>query len=162
MTVARVADILRLLCEERVEFIVVGMTAGVLQGAPLTTLDLDIVHRRDPENVERLLTVLESIDATYRHGSRGLRPKQSHLLGAGHQLLKTALGDLDCLGSIGDETPYEELLHDTIEMELAGGHRLLVISLAALIRSKEQAARPKDLAALPVLRATLDESRRRK
>jgi hypothetical protein len=50
MKSARFADILRLLATEQVEFIVVGMTAGVLAGAPVTTLDVDIVHRRTPEN----------------------------------------------------------------------------------------------------------------
>jgi hypothetical protein len=34
------------LAHQQVEFIVVGMAAGVLQGVPLTTLDIDIVHRR--------------------------------------------------------------------------------------------------------------------
>jgi len=32
--------------------------AGVLRGAPVLTLDLDLVHRRTPENVKRLLQVL--------------------------------------------------------------------------------------------------------
>jgi hypothetical protein len=60
---ARFAEILRLLATNEVEFVVVGMTAGVLQGAPVTTIDLDVVHRRDPENVARLLRVLRNLDA---------------------------------------------------------------------------------------------------
>jgi hypothetical protein len=36
-----------------------------------------------------------------------------------------------------------------------------VIDLPTLIQMKEKAGRPKDLAALPVLRATLAETRRR-
>lgn len=40
------AETLRLLIAGEVEFIVVGMTAGILQGVPVTTIDLDIVHRR--------------------------------------------------------------------------------------------------------------------
>jgi hypothetical protein len=43
------------LCDSGVEFIVVGGVAAVLQGVPITTTDLDIVHRRTPENVARLL-----------------------------------------------------------------------------------------------------------
>jgi hypothetical protein len=35
-----------------------------------------------------------------------------------------------------------------------------VLSLSALIEATERAGRPKDLAALPLLRATLEESRR--
>jgi hypothetical protein len=50
MSQARFADTLRRLAESDVEFIVVGMTAGILQGVPMTTLDLDVVHRRTPDN----------------------------------------------------------------------------------------------------------------
>lgn len=161
MTRARFGEILRLLTANEVEFIVVGMTAGILQGAPVTTLDLDVVHRRSPDNVARLLRVLASLDAVYRHDPRNLRPQESHLVGPGHQLLTTTLGDLDCLGAIGDGIGYEELLAQTVAMSLSGGMTVRVLSLPALIEAKERAARPKDLAALPVLRATLDELNRR-
>jgi uridylate kinase len=86
---ARFAEILRLLAANDVEFVVVGMTAGILHGAPVTTVDLDVVHRRSRENVERLLRVLAELDAVYRHDPRRLRPRESHLVGPGHQLLTT-------------------------------------------------------------------------
>ena len=158
---ARFAEILRLLAENDVEFIVVGMAAGILHGAPVTTVDLDLVHRRRPENVQRLLRVLSELDATYRHDPRGLRPAESHLVGPGHQLLATRLGDLDCLGTIDQDRGYEELLGQTVEMKLTGGRVVRVLSLPALIEAKERSGRPKDLAVLPVLRATLDEVKRR-
>lgn len=161
MASSRTAEILRLLAEHEVEFIVVGMTAGILQGAPLTTFDLDIVHSRQPENVARLLRVLATLDAVYRHDPRKLRPQESHLLGAGHQLLTTNLGDLDCLGAISESMGYEELLPQTVAMKVTGGLNVRVLSLPALIEAKERAGRPKDLAALPVLRATLDELNRK-
>src|SRR5882672_999614 len=94
------AKLLLLLAEHDVEVIVVGMLAGVLQGVPLTTGDVDVVHRRTPENVARLLTVLGKIGAVYRHDPRRLAPGESHLMGPGHQLLESSLGDLDCLGAI--------------------------------------------------------------
>jgi hypothetical protein len=40
-----------MLCDAGVEFIVVGGAAAVLQGVPVTTQDLDIVHRRTPEKL---------------------------------------------------------------------------------------------------------------
>jgi hypothetical protein len=49
----------------------------------------------------------------------------------------------------------------TVEMRLSGGAAVRVLSLPALIEAKERAGRAKDLAALPVLRATLDERQRR-
>jgi hypothetical protein len=161
MTQPRFAEILRLLATHDVEFIVVGMTAGILQGAPVTTLDLDVVHRRTPENVARLLHVLAGLDAVYRHDPRRLRPRESHLVSPGHQLLTTTHGDLDCLGTLGEGMGYEQLLEQTVAMDLVGGMTVRVLSLSALIDAKERAGRPKDLAALPVLRATLDELNRR-
>jgi hypothetical protein len=160
MRPARFAEILRLLAAHDVEFVVVGMTAGILQGAPVTTIDLDVVHRRSPENVTRLLSALAELDAVYRHDPRRLRPAESHLVGPGHQLLTTTHGDLDCLGTIDQGRGYEELLGQTVEMRLADGQTVRVLSLPALIEAKERSGRPKDLAVLPVLRATLDETKR--
>ena len=158
---ARFAEVLRLLATNEVEFVVVGMTAGVLQGAPVTTIDLDVVHRRDPENVARLLRVLRNLDAVYRHDPRGLRPQESHLLSPGHQLLSTNCGDLDCLGSIDEGKTYEDLLPQSIELDLSAGLRIRVLGLSELLAMKMRAGRPKDLAVVPLLKATLDESRRR-
>lgn len=162
MTRTRSADILQVLADHDVEFIVIGMTAGVLQGAPTTTLDLEIVHRRDPENVARLLQALETLDARYRHDSRGLRPGPSHLASEGHQLLVTRLGDLDCLGTIDEGRGYEELLPGAVSMRLGGDRQFRVLGLPALIEAKERSGRPKDVAVLPLLRATLDELRKRR
>ena len=161
MTPGRFAEIIRRLGTKDVEFIVVGMMAGVLRGAPVMTADLDIVHRRSPENVSRLLEVLRDIDAIYRHDPRRLRPGESHLLSPGHQLLVTTLGDLDCRGAIGTEQTYEDLLSRAPELDMGDGLAVRVIDLPTLIELKEKAGRPKDLAVLPVLRATLAETLRR-
>lgn len=40
-------EVIELLCRHEVEFIVVGMTAGILQGAPAVTFDLDILYARN-------------------------------------------------------------------------------------------------------------------
>ena len=161
MGIADPVEILRRLAAGHVELIVVGMAAGVLRGAPVTTVDLDIVHRRHPDNVARLLRVLGDLDATYRHDPRRLRPAESHLVGPGHQLLVTTCGDLDCLGTVGGGRSYEDLLARAPELDLGNGLVVHVIDLPTLIELKEKAGRPKDLAALPVLRATLAETLKR-
>jgi hypothetical protein len=161
MASARVADLLRELTREKVEFIVVGMASAVLHGAPLLTLDLDLVHRRSVENVERLLRVLERVNARYRDDPRNLRPTASHLIGPGHQLLTTSLGDIDVLGSIDGDRTYEDILAHTVPMDLDADVTLRVLDLEEYIGMKERARRPKDLAALPALRATLEEMRKR-
>lgn len=65
---ADLGALLTALSDAGVEFIVVDGAAAVLQGAPITTLDLDVVHRRTPENVARLLGVLLRLNATMRYG----------------------------------------------------------------------------------------------
>ena len=61
--VSDTATLVQLLVEGGVEFIVVGMSAAVFLGVPATTLDLDIVHRRTSDNIERLLKLLPNIGA---------------------------------------------------------------------------------------------------
>ena len=160
MARARLDELLRLLAKDGVEVVVVGMLAGVLQGAPVTTGDLDVVHRRTPDNVRRLARLLERIGAVYRHDPRRLQPNESHLGGAGHQLLETSLGDLDCLGEIDGGRTYEDLLDASIELELGDGLRIRALGLRALIDVKRRAGRAKDLAALPLLESTLEEAER--
>lgn len=149
-------QILLRLADEGVEFIGVGMVAAILQGVPLTTMDLDIVHRRTPINVERLLRVLEDIDAIARNDPRRLRPNETHLLGPGHILLQTRFGDFDCLGAIDGGRSYEDLLLASIEIEIEG-RSLQFLRLREVLAIKRRAARPKDLAAIPYIESTIDE-----
>lgn len=153
----RFSDALEALARHRVELVVVGGVAAVLNGAPISTFDLDIVHARTPENLEQLLAALTELDARYRDlTGRVLRPELSALAGDGHHLLVTSCGALDVLGQIGDRLRYEDLLPETVERAL-GAHRFRVLDLAALIRTKEQAGRDKDRAVLAILRRTLQE-----
>lgn len=152
--------LLEVLGRHGVELIVVGVTAAVLQGAPVVTFDLDIVYRRSPENVVRLLSALDEIDAVFRNTpGRRIAPNQTHLESSGHKLLSTKLGPLDVLGSLDEATGYDELLPHAISLRV-GDHDVRALGLERLIEEKERAGRPKDLAALPVLRATLARARR--
>jgi hypothetical protein len=160
--VSETGTLLRLLFAERVEFIVVGMSAAVLQGVPATTLDLDIVHRRTPENADRLLALLLRIGAYHRADLAGRRlpPQHAMLLGHGHLNLQTIYGPLDVLCELGEGIGYEELLA-RVEMVEDGAVSLQVLDLPTLIAEKTRAARPKDRLALPLLLATLAERRGR-
>jgi hypothetical protein len=153
--------LLRLLVESSIEFIVVGMSAAVLLGVPATTQDLDIVHRRTADNIDRLLELLGRIDGVYRYdmARRRLAPTAEHLAGTGHVNLTTRHGPLDLLCQL-DELGYDELLPRTV-LVTDGVLSLRVLDLATLIEVKTRAGRAKDRLALPLLLATLDEIRRR-
>jgi len=155
----RPLEILRTLADHEVEFIVVGGVAAVALGAPVNTMDIDIVHTRAPENVTRLLAALHALDAHYRHRPE-LRPTESHLSSRGHQLLATRLGYLDVLGAIGKGHTYAGLLPHTVEIEFAPAFRCRVLDLETQIAIKEETGGEKDLAMLPILRRTLAERRR--
>jgi hypothetical protein len=159
MASRNLVELLRCLVRGNVECILVGGMAGVMRGAPVVTSDVDIVHRRDPDNVNRLVRVFEELQAVYRHDSRRLRPTESHLMGPGHQLLVTRFGPLDALGALDNET-YAELVGQSSPMELGEGLTIPVLELSKLIELKRNAGRPKDLAVLPVLEATLELTRK--
>lgn len=160
---ADVGELLRRLADAGVEFIVVGGAAAVLHGAPITTEDLDIVHRRSPQNVARLKSLLDELDARVRElANRRLPPQESVLLGDGHVLLSTRLGPLDCLGTLIDGRGFEELVSHS-ESITDEGAEFLVVDLPTLIELKTKTGRAKDRLMLPVLIALaeqLDDSER--
>ena len=149
-------SLLAILAAADVEFIVVGALAAVAQGAPVTTHDIDIVHRRTPENLARLVAVLvDQLDARYRgHYERVLRPTAAILAGTGHSLLQTSLGPLDVLGAIEGGRDFDALLPNTIEIVISG-HRARVLDLAMLVELKRESTRDKDRLTLPILEETL-------
>jgi hypothetical protein len=150
--------LLEKLCEAGVEFIVVGGAAAVLQGAPITTNDLDIVHRKTPDNIARLLELMLQLDAIMRYdfAHRGLRPTAEMLAGRGQINLSTSLGPLDPLCQLDEGRGYDELLAHT-ETVIDEGRLLRVLDLPTLIEVKTKAGRPKDRVVLPILIATLQE-----
>ena len=156
-TDADVGQLLRRLVDAGVEFIVVGGAAAVLHGAPITTEDLDIVHRRTPENVSRLKNLLEDLNAHVRElANRQLVPQESALLGEGHVLLSTRLGPLDCLGALVDGRGFEELVAHS-ESFADEGSEFRVLDLSTLIDIKTKTGRAKDRLMLPVLVALAEE-----
>ncbi|MCX5900519.1 MAG: hypothetical protein NTX06_07265 [Proteobacteria bacterium] len=153
-------EILRTLSEYKVDFIVVGGVCAVLHGAPMTTFDLDVVHSRSADNLERLLSALHSLDAYYRdRPSRRLQPKLSHLASPGHQLLLTRFGPLDILGTIGNSLSYSDLITGTVQLQL-DDLELRMLTLESLIDTKRAAGRDKDKAVLALLNQTLKEKRK--
>lgn len=150
------AAILRMLDDHDVEFIVVGALSAVLQGAPIMTLDVDVVHRRNEANVDRLLEALAELDARYRgHPNRALRPDASRLCSAGHQLLITKWGPLDVLGAIEEGLQYDDLTDDVVEIWI-DDRRIDVLTLRRYVELKEGSSREKDRARLATLRRTLE------
>jgi predicted nucleotidyltransferase len=155
--VTRFAELLRVLAAAEVEFIVVGGVAATAHGSARSTQDVDVVYGRSQENLRRLAGAL----APHRPYLRGAPPGlpfrfDAETLAAGLNFtLITDLGWLDLLGEITGGGRYEDLLQETIVVEVFGVE-CLIVELNALIRTKRSAGRPKDLetiAELETLRA---------
>lgn len=151
----RFLDILRTLCGHEVDFVVVGGVAAILEGAPVATFDLDIVHRRSEVNHQRLLAALGELNARYADpAGRTILPDTLKLETLQLHRLITDSGPLDVLTEIAPGLGYDDVLDEAVVYDLAGLN-VRVLSLEAVIRSKEHANRDKDRAALPLLRQTL-------
>ena len=148
--------LLAVLRAHEVEFIVVGGVAAALQGAPVLTQDMDVVYRIEDSNIARLKAALDELNAVARDDPRGLRFEETHLRTKGHKLAMTDAGALDVLGAINDDILYEDLLDFIDEFEVTG-IIVSVLKLDRLIQLKRALGRPKDVALLPVLEATLRE-----
>jgi hypothetical protein len=149
---------IRALLEKDVDFLIVGGVAAVLQGAPVSTFDLDIVHSREASNLDRLSAALDDLAAYYREQSdRRIAPDAGSLAGPGHHLLLTSAGPLDILGITVTGDDYSSLLVHSENMELADGLAVRVLNLDKLIELKERLGSEKDLAVLPILRRALQE-----
>ncbi|MFQ5667415.1 MAG: hypothetical protein ACE5I7_13440 [Candidatus Binatia bacterium] len=154
---ADLAGLIDALLAHQVQFIVVGGAGAVLHGALTVTQDLDVVHCLTPENVQRLQSVLDRLDAYVREpGHRRVRPDAPLLRSGGQLNLITALGPLDLLGRLHDGRGYHELLPHT-EVLGDGTHDVRVVDLPTLIEIKSAAGRAKDRLVLPLLLALLRE-----
>lgn len=146
--------ILELLEQHGVAYVVVGGVAAVLQGAPVTTFDIDALVKVDGDNADRLLAALAALQARYREHDTGVRPTREDILAGGHLLLMTNSGPLDVLGFIGQGKRYEDVA-DAIATIDVDGLRVRVLSLEALIEDKRALGRDKDQAALRLLESVL-------
>lgn len=156
MIKTRLLELLRTLDRHGVEHVVVGGVAAILEGAPITTLDLDFVYRNDEANLRRLSAALAEIDAVYRDpAGRRIEPTPERLRQSRVNLLKTRLGLLDAMQRIGAGWSYDDVVARSHPLRV-GDLDVRILGLIAVIESKEAAGRDKDRAMLPVLRRTLE------
>ena len=154
--------------EAGVHFLLVGGVAATLHGDVGVPVDLDVVPERKPGNLDRLAVALRALGARIRTTGD---PKESPFDCSSALLRKLALdailnlttraGDLHLIFRPGGTGGYADLSRDAIEIEVKEGVRILVASLADVIRSREAVGGEKDRIALPRLRRLLDRTRER-
>ena len=134
--------LLRVLLKRKVRFMVVGLSAATLQGAPVVTQDVDLWFENLGEpNISR---ALQEVGAAYVPPS-AINPPM--FAGAGAELFDIVIR-MDGLGTFADE------IKNCVEIPL-GRQKLKVLSLEQVLASKIAANRPKDKLTIPVLRDAL-------
>lgn len=139
----------RVLHAHGLEAILIGNAAAALQGAPVTTVDIDFLVRRNPRNTAKLKAITKELGAVL---FRPFYPSSGLI-----RISRDEDGlQLDFMPVIDGFRSFEALRAQSEIVELAG-HPLRVAKLAAVIKSKETAGRPRDKAVLDILKKTLHE-----
>ena len=140
------------------EFILVGGLAANVHGAARATYDIDVVYRRSPENLDRLVRALAPLRPYLRGAPPGLPFvfAPDTLKRGLNFTLTTTLGDIDLLGEVVGGGDYEALAPESVSIELFD-RSCRCVSLPTLIRLKRAAGRPKDLEAIAELEALREE-----
>jgi hypothetical protein len=147
-------NLLTRLIEHQVEFVLVGGFAAAAYGSTLLTQDIDICMRFSPGNLVRLHEALADLHPVHRMTPQRLPLQLTPETCASlkNPYLNTDLGQLDCLGFIQGVGDFEEVKKHSIEVNLPAGV-CRILTLDALIRSKEAMKRPRDRESLLQLRA---------
>ena len=134
--------LLQTLLKRKVRFMVVGLSAATLQGAPVVTQDVDLwfEHLGEP----KISLALQEVGAVYVPPSKFNPPM---LAGPGAELFDIVIR-MDGLGDFADE------IRNCVEIPL-GRQKLKVLSLERILVSKMAANRAKDKLTIPVLRDAL-------
>lgn len=156
-------EVLRVLNEHDVRYVVIGGFAAILHGSPTVTQDVDVTPQSTLDNLDRLAVALRQLGARIRTDAEpaGLPFDVSGESLQGVRMLKlvTANGAFDLSVEPPGTSGYDDLRQDAVLMRV-DDVQFLVASLADVIRSKEAAGRAKDHLVLPLLRELLDRQHR--
>jgi hypothetical protein len=150
--------LLHQLQEGAVDFIVIGGVAAVHYGSARNTWDLDVLYRRTPENVDRLVRALEPLHPYLRGAPPNLpfRFDAPTVRRGLNFTLTTDVGSLDCLGEVTGVGKYEDAYPSSVEGSVEGVP-CRFLSLDHLITAKRAAGRPKDFESIAELEIIRDE-----
>ena len=147
-------EILKILYDAHVEFVVIGGAAMHLQGSAYVTKDVHLCYARSPQNIKRLVSALQPYHPSLRGAPADLPfTLDARTVTQGMNFtLSTDLGPLDFLGEVTGLGSFNSV-RSAADIRVIKGMKIPVLSLVGLIQSKKAAGRPKDLYVLPELEA---------
>ena len=142
----RLHALLQRLTEGKVDFVVIGGVAVIMQASPRFTKDLDICYAPEQENLDRLGAVLVELGAKLRQADEDLPfvPDGRTLRRTQVLTLTTPDGGIDLLVDPDGSPSYAELRRRASETDI-DGIEVRVASIDDLIAMKLAAGRPQDI-----------------
>jgi len=134
-------EITRALKKVRLEAVLIGMAAGALQGADVTTRDFDFLIRPTKANETKLRLLAAELHGYLSQPYEGVSTMQ--------RVTRAPYLQIDLLTHMHAVRSFEGLKRRATRMRSG----LLVADIDDIIRSKRAADRPKDRAAMPALEA---------
>lgn len=147
-------EMVRLLSAAKVDLVIVGGIAIRGHGGNYITEDLDICYSRTRDNLKKIAVVLSPLKPRLRGVDNSLPFifDWTTLQHGTNFTFTTTLGDIDLLGEVKGVGSYDDLLKESLEIDL-DGFKTHILSIPSLIVAKEAAGRPKDELGLKVLYA---------
>ena len=138
------SELTRRLISSQVEFVLVGGFAAVAHGVTLITRDVDICCRFSEANLRRIEKAFKDLHPTPRsHPDVPLQLTSEQCASLKNLYLKTDLGVVDCLGEVLGVGNFEEVLKQSVEVDLPYG-KCRILDIDALIRAKQAMNRNHD------------------
>ena len=142
-------NLLEMLVNNGVEFVIVGGFAGVVHGCTYVTQDIDICCDFSPANLLALQKAIFDLDPVHRMtpNRKKLKLTDKTCVQFKNLYLDTENGQLDCLSFIDGLGDYNRAKQESELIEVED-MKIRVLSLDALIKTKRAMNRPQDKAAV--------------
>jgi predicted nucleotidyltransferase len=136
-------EVMRAVHAVKLDAVLVGNAAAALVGVPVTTQDIDLFVRDTPLNQEKIKQFATAL-GDHVQASRPFEPVSRMIR------LEGLAVDVDFVFNLSSRAKFESVKSraQTIDVE---GVKMQVADLKDVIEAKRAAARPKDLATLPLL-----------
>ena len=128
----------------KLEAVMIGNAAAAIQGAPVTTMDIDFCIRETDETVPKLSDIAKQLDAKLiNYGTFfQIQAPEKELY-------------LDFICNVLGVKSFDTLMKKSTKISFDGCYSLHIASLEDIIKSKKLAGQDKDLAVLHILERTM-------
>jgi hypothetical protein len=145
LTAQNMLTLLDELTRRKIKFVLIGGLAGRVYGSNYSTIDLDICHSRDPENLQLLADMLKELGSEFRRAPVHVPPalKAETLTTEMDFVFTTRLGNFDLIGEFTGVGSYQQASEGAIPVKMIR-RTVRVLSLPKLMAAKLSTGRPKD------------------